>query len=109
MKPDLAVAIEKVIGLREEAARGVPCDALLAQIEDGLSEGYAEALAADAWSLRVEEQLHGLIGDTVAPGRFRLRALALEHVRFQRELISLRSELAGLRRDRDRLSVRSSG
>lgn len=100
--------IERVSRLRDEAASGAPPEALLARIEDALSEGYAQALAGDAWSTRTERALHELISESGAPARAReLRALTSRHARFQRELIALRRELAGLRRDRDRLRADS--
>jgi ABC-type phosphate transport system auxiliary subunit len=78
-------------------------EALLAQIDDRLTEGYAWALSGDAWSMRTEQLLHELDGDTLAVDDRGLRLLAREHVRFRRDLIALRRELAALRRERDRL------
>ena len=107
MQPDLAAATEKVLRLRRATVSGAASETLLAQIEDVLSEGYAEALAGDAWSLRMEERMQELIDDAVAEERVALRAIASEHLRFQRALIALRGELAGLRGDRDRLCAGS--
>ena len=105
MRPDLASIIERVETLRAQTrARADRADeALLEQIEDLLTEGYACALDGDAWSMR-SERLHELISDSGSPVRGReLRKLASEHARFQREIVALRRELAELRHDRDRL------
>ena len=100
--------IERVEALRAQAGvrAGGADDALLAQIEDMLTEGYAHALDGDAWSMRSEERLHELISDagSVIRGR-ELRQLAAEHARFQREIVALRRELAELRHDRDRMQA----
>lgn len=108
MQPDLASMTERVTLLRKHCAAGGPAaaTALLEQIEDVLSEGYSEALAGDAWSISSENRLQQLINepDHAFRGQ-RLRSLAHEHARFQRELVALRHGLAELRRDRDRLRV----
>lgn len=108
MRPDLASIIERVAALRAQPAvrAGGADDALLAQIEDMLTEGYAHALDGDAWSMRSEERLHELISDSESVVRGReLRQLAAEHARFQREVVALRRELAELRHDRDRMQA----
>jgi ABC-type phosphate transport system auxiliary subunit len=80
-------------------------EALLAQIDDQLTEGYVWALTGDGWSMRIEQCLHQLGSDMLvaAVDDRDLRALAREHARFRRDLIALRRELAALRRERDRL------
>ena len=106
MRPDLVNIIERVEALRAQTdvRAGEADEALLAQIEDLLTEGYAYALDGDAWSMRSEERLHELINDTDSIVRGReLRQLASEHARFQREVVALRRELAELRHDRDRV------
>jgi hypothetical protein len=96
--------IAKVAELREMWASHTPTEALLAQIDDALTEGYAWALTGDGWSMRTEQRLHELVSDTtVSFADGDLRGLAREHARFRRDLIGLRGELAALRRDRDRL------
>jgi hypothetical protein len=96
--------IVQVAGLCEMSASTTATQALLAQIEDRLTEGYAWALTGDAWSMRTEHRLHELGSDTlVVVDDHDLRALAREHARFRRDLIALRRELAALRRERDRL------
>jgi hypothetical protein len=102
--PDLATMIGQVAALREVPASRTPTEALLAQIEDGLTEGYAWALTGDAWSMRTEQRLHALGSDALVAGDEReLRALAREHARVRRDLNALRRELAALRRDLDRV------
>lgn len=104
MAPDLATMIERVAALRAQV-RARSGGALLAEIEDTLTEGYAHALSGDAWSMRSEQRLHDLI-HSESPVRGReLRALAYEHARFQGDVIALRRELAELRHDRDRLQA----
>jgi hypothetical protein len=105
MRPDLAPIHARVRGLRETSAGAVASDALFAEIEDALMEGYASALSGDAWSLATEERLHALM---IAPdGGEELGTLAADHARFQRQLIALRRSLSDLWRDRDRMRVQS--
>lgn len=99
---------ERVVKLRLEAAGIVQSEALLAQMEDALSEGYGLALAGDAWLMRFEERLHEIIDDASSPVRGgALRTVASEHARFERDLIGLRRELARLRGERDRVHART--
>ncbi len=108
MHPDLAPMIQRVARLRDEAARPAPRQSLLDEIEDALSEGYGQALEGDAWSMTTEQRLYELMTDADVPARGRkLRALATEHARFQSSVLALRSDLAALRRDRDRLYASS--
>jgi hypothetical protein len=96
--------IVQVAGLCEMSASTTATQALLAQIEDRLTEGYAWALNGDAWSMRIEQRLYELGSNTlVVVDDCDYRGLAREHVRFRRELAALRRELAALRRERDRL------
>lgn len=104
MRPDLTPASERVARLRDEASRPAPRASLLDEIEDALSEGYAQALEGDAWAIDTEHRLHELMTDGDVPLRgSRLRALAGEHARFEAKVHRLRRDLAALRRDRDRL------
>lgn len=106
MRPDLLTVTERVVSLRGQTALGTPPHDLLDRIDDALAEGYARALAGDAWSMLGEERLHELLSDTDAPLRERqIRALTSEHAGFERELVALRRQLAELRRDRDRLNA----
>lgn len=101
--------IERVAALRAGVRGRTSRDALLAEIEDTLTEGYAHALSGDAWSMRSEQRLHDLISNPESPVRGReLRALTYEHARFQSDVIALRRELAELRNDRDRLRAGAS-
>jgi hypothetical protein len=104
MSPDLVTMIGRVAGLREASASSTATEALVAQIEDRLTEGYAWALAGDAWSMRIEQRLREPGSDTlVVVDDGDHRALAREHACFCRDLVALRRELAALRRERDRL------
>lgn len=104
MRPQLAPMTARVAALREQWPAPAEIEAVLVEIEDALAEGYAQALAGDAWSLRSEQRLQDLISDVDAPVRGReLRTLARDHASFQLDLVDLRRELAALRRDRDRL------
>lgn len=104
MRTDLMTMTERVIALRHRVRRPATSDALFAEIEDTLTEGYAHALSGDAWSMRSEQRLHELISDVESPVRGKeIRALANEHAAVQRDVIALRRELAELRQDRDRL------
>ena len=108
MRPNLAAMIDRVVALREHVRDRAPDAALLVEVEDTLSEGYAHALAGDAWSTRSEQRLHELINDAQSPVRGRdVRSLAAEHGRLQREVVALRRELAELRHERDRLRAGS--
>jgi len=76
--------------------------------EDALSEGYAQALAGDAWLARAEQQLQELIDDTSIAVRGRdVRMLVFEHGEVRRDVIELRRQLEGLRQQHDRLRERS--
>jgi hypothetical protein len=109
MSPDLTSMIERVAALRAKLARRTPSEALLDEIEDVLTEGYARALNGDAWSTRTEQRLHELISDAGTPVRGgHLRAVANDHAGFQRDLIELRRELTELWHERDRLRAGSS-
>lgn len=104
MPPDLTAVIERVRRLRASTHEVEPSLALIARIDDGLSQGYAWALDGDAWSMREEQRLHELISDnTTRPDGGELHARATEHERFQRDLAALRHELAELWRERQRL------
>ena len=104
MSPDLSVMIERVAGLCDALAGREPSAALLAEVDDVLTEGYARALNGDAWSTRTEERLHELINDESVPIRGReLRAVATDHAGFQRDLIELRRKLGELWNARDGL------
>lgn len=106
MSPDLAAMIERVARLRDELQTRRPSAALLAEIDDVLTAGYARALNGDAWSTRTEERLHELIYDSTAPLRAReLRAIATDHAGFQRDLVELRSRLTELWNERSRLQA----
>jgi ABC-type phosphate transport system auxiliary subunit len=90
-----------------------PCDvspdlatteALVAQIDDRLTEGYAWALTGDALAMRTERRLRQLRSDPlVAVDDRGLHALASEHARLRGDLVAMRRELSALRRERDRL------
>jgi hypothetical protein len=96
--------IERVARLCDGLAVRSSSSALMTEIDDVLTEGYARALNGDAWSTRTEERLHELISDPEAPVRGRhLRAVATDHTGFQRDLIELRRSLAVLSHERDRL------
>ena len=108
MHPDLVTIVGRIAALRQRWASADEVQALLPEIEDALAEGYAQALAGDAWSMRVEQRLQELLTNADVPVRGReLRVLATDHDRFQRDLIELRRELAALRQDRDRLGAGS--
>jgi hypothetical protein len=108
MRPDVQSATDRVIAIRARL-RGEPGrEGSLKECDDALSEGYAQALTADAWLARTEQRLHELIDDTSIPVRGRdLRMLVREHGEVERAVIELRRELDGLRRDHDRLQARS--
>jgi hypothetical protein len=104
VRPDLATMRARIARARNGMPRAMAPTALLVEIDDLLTEGYAWALAGDAWSLDAEQQLHELISNRELPIRGRaIRELTRDHAAFEGELIALRRELALLRRDRGRL------
>jgi hypothetical protein len=106
--PDLATMTERATRLRAEVVGGSPTDELLTAVDDALADGYALALHADAWAMRVGQRLHDLINEAVGSDRDRrLRALSDERTCCQRELDDLRRALVGLRAARDGLRDRS--
>ena len=83
----MRLAIARVRSTSEQLA-GLPArDVAIQEIEDALCEGYAEALAGDAWLTDNERRLHELIDDASLAARGR----------------ELRRELAELRRQHDRV------
>lgn len=109
MRPDVEAATERVLSARARLGRAPERDDLSDDVEDALCEGYAQALAGDAWLTDGERRLHELIDDTSLAFRGReVRELAREHADFQRQVINLRYELEALRREHDRLRSRSS-
>ena len=109
MRPDVENATARIVAIRARLSGGPGGDVSESENEDALSEGYARALAGDAWLARTEQRLHEIIDDTTIPVRGRdLRMLVRDHAEVQRHVIALRRELEGLRRDRERSHTRSS-
>jgi predicted nucleic acid-binding Zn-ribbon protein len=106
MRVDIDAAIERVAAIRTRLAQPAQAAVPLDEIEDALSEGYAQALACDAWLIRADQRVRELIDDTsrTVSGR-ELRALTGEHGDVQRELVALRRELAALRDEHERLRL----
>ncbi len=108
MRPDLDSATERVIAIRAGMA-GLPDGATAgARIEDALCEGYATALAGDAWLSGIERRLQELIDDAALETAGReIRVVAAERAAFHGSLLALRDALTHLRRERDRLPTES--
>jgi hypothetical protein len=106
MCSDLVAVLGCVTRQRDASATTTPSDALVAEIDDALTTGYACALAADGCLMRLEERLREAVADASGPGAGRLRALGDEHARLREDLTTLRQALAGLRSDRDRVLAR---
>jgi len=108
MRPDVQSATDRVIAIRARMQGEPAGEGARQECEDALSEGYAQALAGDAWLAHTEQRLHELIDDASIPVRGRdLRLLVREHTDLERCVIELRRELDGLRREHDRVHVRS--
>ena len=108
MHPDVETATAQIVAIRARMRGGAGDEVTQRENDDALSEGYARALAGDAWLARAEQRLHELIDDNLLPVRGReLRTLVREHADVQRCVIQLRRELEGLRRDRDRRRERA--
>ena len=108
MRPDLETATERVMATRVRLARSPDPEPWWPEIEDALGEGYAEALAADAWLAQAGRRLRALIDDASgAVGGRELRTLAGERAEFERGLLALREELAALRKLHYGLRARS--
>jgi hypothetical protein len=106
MHPDLTPISDRVDALCARAERAPSDRLLLDEIESTLCDGYAEALAGDAWSARMERDMQKLIAASPAPGASReLRALSRTHGDFQIRLVLLRRSLVRLRAEFDRLSA----
>jgi hypothetical protein len=83
--------------------------ALREEIENGLGDGYAHALAGDAWSIAAQARLGELMHAAERPGGASgLHALAREHGEFAGRLDALRAELRALRGDLGRLRAVSA-
>lgn len=108
MRPDVVTATDRAVAVRARLARSPDPTQLGDEVEDALCEGYAQALAGDAWLAERERRLHELIDDMTSEVRGRdVRALVREHGEFQRSVITLRRELESLHRDHGRLHARS--
>ena len=108
MHPDLNPISDRVDELCSRAERATADASLLAEIERTLCDGYAEALAADAWSARTERRMQELIVAIPAPGAAReLRTVSRHHGDFQVRLVLLRRRLVRLRTEFDRLGARA--
>ena len=108
MDPDLTPISDRVDALCVRAERAPADRQLLEEIETTLCDGYAEALAGDAWSARTERRMEELIMEIPAPGAAReLRTLARRHSDFQVRLILLRRNLVRLRAEFERISDRA--
>lgn len=108
MRPDVETATERVAAVRARLACLPPLDLHVQEIDDALCEGYAQALAGDAWLTRTERRLHELIDDpSLAVAGSELRALAGERGVLERSVIALREELAALRHEHERLGTGS--
>jgi hypothetical protein len=108
MRPDVQAATDRVIAIRARLRDEPESEDSLREREDALSEGYAQALVGDAWLARTEQRLHELVEDVTIPVRGRdLRILVRDHGDVQRDVIALRRELEGLRREHDRLLERA--
>ena len=104
MYPDLTPISDRVDALCARAERAPADRLLLDEIESTLCDGYAEALAGDAWSARAEREMQELITAIPAPGAAReLRALARRHGDFQVRLVLLRRSLVRLRAEFERI------
>lgn len=91
---------------RVRASPGRP--SLLCEVEDALCDGYAHALAGDAWSMRAQARMLELIGAAHAPGGATgLHALAREHFEFEAHLTALRVQLSALKDEYRALRVRA--
>ena len=108
MDPDLTPISDRVAELCARAERAAGTPALMQEIETLLCDGYAEALAGDAWSARTERRMQELITAIPAEGAAReLRTLARRHGDFQVRLVLLRRRLVALRAEFDRLESRA--
>jgi hypothetical protein len=106
MDPDLTPISDRVDELRARAERATASPRLLQEIETVLCDGYAEALAGDAWSARMERRMQELIVAIPAEGAAReLRVLSRSHGDFQVRLVLLRRRLVALRSEFDRLGA----
>src|SRR3954449_6533338 len=98
MDPDLTPISDRVAELCARAERFAGGPALLEEIESVLCDGYAEALAGDAWSARTERRMQELIVAIPAAGAAReLRTLSRRHGDFQVRLVLLRRRVLGRR------------
>jgi hypothetical protein len=105
MHPDLRPISERVAALCSAARRDDGTVSAQA-VESVLCDGYAEALAADAWSAQTERRMQQLIIAIPAEGAAReLRTLARGHTEFQQQLMVLRQGLAALRAQFERLTA----
>jgi hypothetical protein len=91
---DLHGLYERLDAICERAARASHDRVVLAEMNDALSEGYAQALLAEARLIRLEERLSDRIADLGAGRVEEVRRLAGEHRTAEAAVARLRARLA---------------
>jgi hypothetical protein len=91
---DLQALHDRLDALCERAARRGDDAAVMAEMNDLLSEGYARALLAEARLIALEERLTDRIADLSAGRVEEVRLLAGEHRAAERAVTRLRARLA---------------
>jgi hypothetical protein len=96
---ELARLLNRVEALAGRADDAVDRRALLPEMEDALSEGYAAALAGEARLVRLEERLDVLLEPGVEQRAAELLDLLREHRALEGSVVSLRTALSRVHRD----------
>jgi hypothetical protein len=96
---DCAPLLDRIDALTRRARRATSDPALLAEIEDLLSRGYADALSGEARMVALEERLDEIL-DTGDEARAReLRLVVREHRAVEGTVARLRRALSELHGD----------
>jgi hypothetical protein len=98
---DIVTRIDRLYSRASEAR---PTGPLLRDVEDGLAEGYAEALAGEARSRRLAERVEALVETLDEPGAaVELARIVPEKRKLDAQVAVLRERLALLREQFERL------
>jgi hypothetical protein len=95
---DYGDLIERLEQLAARADRSSGDAALLAELEDALSVGYAGALSGEGRLVQLEERLAALLATSGEERAPELRRIVSEHRALERSVARLRAALEPLRR-----------
>lgn len=105
VRRDIELLTDRVAAARARLAGLAAAELPARELDDMLGDGYAVALAGDAWVAQSQQRLDELLENAAVLARSRrdLHAHTRERLELQRSVAGLRRELAALRVDVDKL------